>query len=132
MSGAGSKAARIAGDTRIRFLVAGVFNTVFGYSVYAGGIAAGLHYAWAMGIATVAGICFNYCTYGRMVFRAELTVRRFGRHLITYAATYALNIGVIRLCLAAGLSAYAAGAISVVPCAVFAYLLNRWYVFGPE
>lgn len=130
IGGTGAGFARAAGGTPIRFLLAAAFNTVFGYSVYAAGIASGLHYAWAMSVATIVGICFNYCTYGRLVFRAELTLRRFGRHLVTYAATYALNIAAIKLCLAAGINAYGGGAISLVPCAAFAYVLNRRYVFA--
>ena len=61
--------ARVLANYRvIRFLGVGVLNTVFGYSVYAALIFAGLSYLIALFLSTIAGVVFNYFSFGRIVF----------------------------------------------------------------
>ena len=52
----------------ITFLGTSVLNTVFGYSIYAGLVFAGVPYLAALLAATVLGVVFNYLSFGRIVF----------------------------------------------------------------
>jgi putative flippase GtrA len=55
----------------VRFLVAGVINTAFGYGLYAGLIWLGLDRYAAQAIGYVLGTGFNYFTYSRGVFTGQ-------------------------------------------------------------
>lgn len=73
-----------------RFLAAGLLNTLFGYSIYAVLVLAGLPYLIALLLATVAGVVFNYFSFGRMVFKAG-GGSTFARFLVSYAVVYGVN-----------------------------------------
>jgi putative flippase GtrA len=75
----------------INFLVAGVLNTIFGYSVYAGLLYIEAPYLIALFIATVAGVIFNYFSFGRMVFQGKNSWLAFGKFIIAYAIIYGVN-----------------------------------------
>ena len=70
----------------------GVLNTVFGYSVYAGLIYINVPYFIALFIATVAGVIFNYFSFGSIVFKTDNTWLTFAKFVIAYAGIYAVNI----------------------------------------
>ena len=74
-----------------RFLLAGVVNTLFGLTVYVGGIFAGLTPWLAILVSTVAGVAFNFLSFGGYAFR-ELSLRRLPRFVCSYAATYLFNL----------------------------------------
>ena len=74
-----------------RFLLAGVVNTLFGLAVYVGGIVAGLPPWLAILVSTVAGVAFNFLSFGGYAFR-DLSLRRLPRFLCSYAATYLFNL----------------------------------------
>ena len=67
----------------VLFLVMGGINTVFYYALYSLLIYAGLHYAVAVGIATVCGVLFNFQTFGRVVFK-DFQRRLLGRFIGVY------------------------------------------------
>ncbi|NCQ92050.1 MAG: hypothetical protein GPI94_15420 [Microcystis aeruginosa LG13-03] len=52
----------------VRFLLVGVLNTIFGYSLFAVLILIGLNYKYAVLIGTIQGVLFNFQTTGRLVF----------------------------------------------------------------
>ena len=52
----------------IRFLIIGTLNTAFAYGLYALFIFVGCHYALAVFLSTVIGICFSFKTLGTFVF----------------------------------------------------------------
>lgn len=83
---------RSLGNSQVfRFLLAGGVNTLFGLGVYVGCIWLGLPPWLAMLIGTVAGVAFNFLTFGAYAFR-DLSVRRVPRFVLSYAATYAFNL----------------------------------------
>ncbi|MFM6404510.1 MAG: GtrA family protein, partial [Microcystis sp.] len=55
----------------VRFLLVGVINTLFGYSVFALMICLGLDYRYSLLIATICGVLFNFKTIGGIVFKDQ-------------------------------------------------------------
>ena len=112
----------------VRFLVVGGINTVFGYSVFFVLTWLGMRYPLAIGLATIAGIAFNFQSVGRLVFDGAPR-SRFWRFVGVYCLIYLLNLGGVRALLGAGASIYVANGIVLLPLSVLAFLLNRRYVF---
>jgi putative flippase GtrA len=75
----------------IKFLFAGIINTIFGYAVYAILIFVNLPYLTALFVATVAGVIFNYFSFGRMVFSSQGGWQVFARFVIAYSVVYVIN-----------------------------------------
>jgi len=75
----------------LRFLLAGAVNTVFGLGVYVGCVWLGMPPWLAMLIGTVAGVAFNFLTFGAYAFR-DLSMQRLPRFVLSYAATYFFNL----------------------------------------
>lgn len=75
----------------IKFLSAGVLNTVFGYFVYAVLLVINTPYLVALFVATVAGVIFNYFSFGRIVFNGRSGWLVFLRFFAAYALIYAIN-----------------------------------------
>jgi putative flippase GtrA len=75
----------------LKFLVTGVLNTIFGYSVYAGLIYINRPYYIALFIATVSGVIFNYFSFGSIVFQTDNTWRIFGKFVAAYIVIYVAN-----------------------------------------
>jgi len=51
-----------------RFVLVGVLNTLFSYFLYGSLILIGLNYKYAVLLATILGVLFNFQTTGRLVF----------------------------------------------------------------
>lgn len=112
----------------LRFLLVGLLNTVVGYGLFAFFTWLGLVYPLAIGMATLAGIAFNFQSTGRLVFRGA-PWSRMGRFAGVYAVIYGLNVAAVALLLGAGLNVYAANALVILPLALIAYLLQQKFVF---
>jgi putative flippase GtrA len=119
-----------ASDRRriLLFLAAGVANTLFGYAAFGTLILVGLAPGVAVAGSTIAGILFNFRTFG-MVF-AETDPRRFLRFLTVYGLLFALNLALLRLLMAAGLHALVAQGVALPPLAILSFLLMRAFVFA--
>ena len=84
----------------LKFLGTGILNTVFGYSVYAVLLFVDTSYPIALLLATVAGVVFNYISFGRLVFRAQGGWIVFGKFVIAYALAYGVNVVLLWLLVA--------------------------------
>lgn len=82
---------RLANPKIIKFLSAGVINTVFGYSVYAILLFIKTPYLIALFVATIAGVVFNYFSFGCMVFKGVSGWFIFGKFVVGYALIYGAN-----------------------------------------
>jgi len=113
----------------IKFLVVGVLNTAFGYSLFAFFLFIGLHYVLASLLGTIIGILFNFKTTGRLVFDSSdntLISRFFG----VYTFIYIFNIIMLRLFEINGfVDMYINGLILLIPSAVVSFVLNKNFVF---
>ena len=110
------------------FLVAGAANTLFGYVVFGALMLIGLSPAPAAVAAAIAGILFNFRTFG-MVF-ADRDPRRFLRFVGVYAALIALNVVLLHVLIGAGLHALVAQALVLPVFATLSFLLMRGFVFA--
>lgn len=114
----------------VRFLSIGVINTLFGYSVYAGLIFVKLPYLLALFMATIAGIIFNYFSFGHLVFRMHGGWRVFAKFVIAYGIVYTVNAALLSV-LTRGhyLNAYMAQAACVLPSVAMSWILMNWWVY---
>ena len=112
----------------IRFLIVGLLNTVFGYGCFALFIYANIHYTLALFLATVAGVLFNFKSTGILVFKSHNNQLIF-RFVAVYVFLYGVNVTLLKLLYLLGLSLYFGGAVLLIPMALFAFFLNRKYVF---
>lgn len=120
---------RRAGDIQfLRFLAAGVVNTLFGYVMYLCGLLAGLAPELALLLATAIGAVFNYFTTARFVF-AHHSMSRLPLFVAAYACIYGINAVAIRLLLNGGLPPAAAQALLVPAMAILSFVIFRTVVF---
>jgi putative flippase GtrA len=111
----------------LRFLVAGVVNTAFGYGLYAGLLWLGLDRYGAQAIGYVLGTGFNYLTYSRGVFRDAGPAKL--RFALSYAGNYLINLGGLRLASQFIANPYVAGAVTTLGVVLLNYLVLRRLVF---
>ena len=114
----------------IRFLAVGVLNTVFGYSVFAALVLAGVGPMLALVLAYIVGVPFNYFTTARFVFaHAPRSRRSFLRFVGAYLVIYAFNAVLYRGVEMAVAAPLLAQALCIPAVAVFSFLLFRLHVF---
>jgi putative flippase GtrA len=110
----------------LRFGLAGLLNTGFGYMCFAILILIGAGPTMALVLATAAGVAFNFQTSRRLVFGTPGNVLRFGA---VYAGVFALNWlalnGLIRL----GAQPLVGQALLILPVAALSFLVQRILVF---
>lgn len=112
-----------------RFLLVGVLNTVFGYGCFSILLYAGLHYSFALLIATGLGVLFNFKTNGVMVFKSSDN-GLIWRFIAVYAFVYIVNVVGIEAFCQLGFTPYWGGAVLVLPMAVLAFFLQKRFVFS--
>ena len=104
----------------IRFLLVGGLNTGFSYAAvhatFLSGV--GLSYPVANLIALICGIFFSFYTQGKFVFQ-NTDRELFWRFVVVWGLIYLANISIIGVLVHAGLNAYAAGAVALVPVTCF-------------
>ncbi len=113
----------------IRYLLVGILNTAFGYAVFALLVFLGLHYTLALFFASVAGIVFNFRTFGRFVF-SQSDWRLIWRFFAVYGLLYVINVGCVFILLKYLHNVYAANAITLLFIASLGFLLNRRFVYA--
>lgn len=113
----------------LKFLAVGVLNTVVGYSIFFIGLQFGLHYSFAIAVATVLGTLFNFKSTGAMVFRSHDNARLF-RFIIVYGVVYLLNVAGVAVLVRLGLPEWFSGMVLLLPLALVSYFLNSRYVFS--
>ena len=113
----------------IRFVLVGILNTIFGYSVYCLMIWIGLSYWWATLIANVLGVMFNFKTTGVLVFKNHNNWLFF-RFALCYVLAYFLNVGIIALFSHyTSINQYISGFIATLITALFSFCFQKWVVF---
>ena len=113
----------------IRYLLVGMLNTAFGYAVFAVLIFLNLHYTLALFFATVAGIFFNFRTFGRFVFN-QPDWRLIWRFFAVYGLLYVINVGCVFMLMTYIDNIYAANTVTLIFIAGLGFLLNRRFVYA--
>jgi len=122
---------RLLSNRFLRYLVVGGINTAFGYGVFAALVLVGVHYAIAAATSTVAGVLFNFQTYGRLVFgRADR--RLLFRFVLVYGLNYVIGVSLLRLGRELGIHVLVTSAVLILPMSGLAFLLNKLLVFEPS
>lgn len=111
------------------FLLVGLLNTLMGYLLFSLFIYLDFPYAFAVLLATVLGVLFNYQTTGRLVFKNR------GNHLLlkfilAYGILYFLNIMLIKCAYVLVSNYYTAGALVTPIMAVINFLTIKKFVFN--
>ncbi len=127
-SDTGDTSSSLVGEYFIRFLVAGVFNTLFGFAVFCFFILGGLADWLALLVSTILGTMFNFLTFGSYVFR-DLLPSRFPRFIIFYLFIYASNLALIEVLSIWINSKIIAQFFLMFPVAGLSYVLMSRYVF---
>jgi len=130
-------ARRLFEQERIRFLVVGGINTVFGYAVFALLYVTGGHvigYLGSLYISYVVGVSLAFVLHRRVTFRAHETggnpVLDFLRFSSVYVVSLVVNtIGLPLLVEFGHLPALVAQAIMVVVTTVISYVGHKYFSF---
>lgn len=111
------------------FIIVGLINTLFGYSIFALFIFFNLHYSLAVFLATILGVLFNFKTIGKFVFNSQNN-RLIFRFISVYFIIYILNIFGLWLLKSNGFeNMYLNGLILLIPLAIISFSLNKNFVF---
>jgi len=116
------------GKKFIKFILVGIINTIFGYSLYALLIFLNLHYSVAVLVGTIVGILFNFKTTGKLVFNNNENMLLF-KFLGVYTVTYILNVSALKIFDTFKFNMYVAGLLLIFPMAAISFTLNSKYVF---
>jgi len=113
-----------------RFVLIGILNAMFGYSVYALLIFIGLSFAVALIISTVSGVIFNYFTFGQLFFNISSNLVNFMKFIITYLFVYLLNVLFLHFMINIyGVNSYLSQFLFLIPAAVVSWMLMNYWVF---
>lgn len=113
----------------IRFLLVGVLNTGFSYSLYALFLWMGIHFIFANLFATALGVIFSFRTQGVFVF-GNRDWHLIWRFIPVWVFIYTINVTLIALILQVLPNAYVAGALALPPTVILSFLLQRRFVFA--
>ncbi|MBY0575597.1 MAG: GtrA family protein [Gallionellaceae bacterium] len=113
----------------IRFLIAGVINTLFGFAIYSVFIIIGVAVWLSLLAGMLSGTAFNFFTTGGYVFR-DLSLTRFPRFVICYLFVYGVNILLIEIISFWLNSKILPQAIVIFPLALLSYFLMARFVFS--
>jgi len=114
----------------LKFLMVGLINTLFGYTVYAFFVFFGFPYLTALLISTFAGIIFNYYSFGRLVFNASGSFLVWMKFIITYIIVYGINAFLLSVLTDGGyLNAYFAQGVCLLPSVLISWLLMKFWVY---
>lgn len=114
----------------IKFLLVGVLNTIFGYSIYWILLQLGLHFSLAVLISTVLGVLFNYKTIGKIVFNSHGNSFLIKFSLV-YVVQYIINVAGIKILYLFGVGYEVGGLLMIFPLAIISFTLNKKLVFKP-
>ena len=120
--------------TSVRFLVAGIINTLFGLTL---GILLlsilPFHYTLTIFLSTVLSVCFNYFTSSRYVFKKINSKKTITRYFLVYLLTYFINMIFINILIKQfSMSDILAFALCSPAIIVLTYLLQKNVVFQNE
>ncbi len=110
----------------LRFLMAGLVNSMVGYLAYGAFIFFGMNLFVAQAAGHVVGTTFNYFSHSYFVFKMR---PRLVPYLCSSAVNYVLGAAFLSLAAAAVESAYLAGFIALVCTAVCSYLSLKVIAF---
>lgn len=130
----GELAMRLWSNDKIRFLMVGAVNTVFGYGLFAGIFALWgqtVTYMGALVLAHIIASSLAFILYRRVVFEVDGgVIKDFIRFQSVYAGAFIANLLLLPALVAvAGINVYIAQAFAVVVVSVSSYVGHRYFSF---
>lgn len=120
---------RLSRSVFVRYVVVGVVNTAFSFSVYLACVWVGMAAALASLVSLLIGIVFSFKTQGAFVF-LNRDPRLFLRFVAVWSLVYVFNIGMIYGLMSTGQNASVAGALALAPTMLVSFVLQRRITFG--
>ena len=79
--------------TGFRFLVAGMINTLFGFTLsILLLVTLPFHYAFTLFLSTVLAVCFNYFMSLKFVFQTKISLKKTFLNFLIYLIMYLINL----------------------------------------
>jgi putative flippase GtrA len=121
--------------TLIRYLIAGGYNTLFGFAVFTGLfflLESSLHYIVIASIAQIINITNSYVVYRVFVFRSRgRIITEYLRIYLVYGVSFILGIALLALLVeVAGLHPVLAQLFVIIITVIVSYLGNSRFTFG--
>ena len=110
-----------------KFLLVGILNTLFAYTIYALLITIGLNVNLALFLQYIAGVLWNFKTTGALVFKNSDN-KLLLKFILSYFFTFLLNSVLLKF-LISYVNGYIAQAVLVMPIAVISFLIFKFWVF---
>ena len=82
--------------TFFKFILAGLINTIFGYTFFAILIFLKINTFLSLFISTLAGVVFNYLTFGQLVFKLKKSKLMFTKFIFVYFFSYMINVYLLK------------------------------------
>lgn len=112
----------------MKFLVIGMVNTAFGYSIFAVLYLLTSSHRLAIVVATIVGVVFNFFTTGRLVFQNTSNALMF-RFILGYVVSLSANFILLELLVRSGIHPLIAQILCLPPIVVLTYVINARWVF---
>jgi putative flippase GtrA len=112
----------------VRFVLAGIVNTGFGYTAFLVALYLCPTTITALVASTIVAILFNFGTHGLYVFQS-LDPRRLWRFCLTYAVVFAYNAAGLAVLERLGLAPQIGGLVLLPGAVLISYILNSRFVF---
>jgi putative flippase GtrA len=80
-----------------KFILAGLLNTIFGYTFFAILIFLKINTFFSLFVSTLAGIVFNYLTFGHLVFKLNKSKLIFTKFIFAYFISYMINVYLLKV-----------------------------------
>ena len=114
----------------LKFLGAGILNTLFGYSVFAALVFLEIPNLLALLISTIFGVAFNYFSFGFMVFKGIGGWLGFAKFVSVYILIYAVNANMLKIITVKFfLNPYFGQAICLPISVALSWLLMNYWVY---
>jgi putative flippase GtrA len=114
----------------LKFILAGLLNTIFGYAFFAVLIFLKVNTFVSLFISTIAGIVFNYLTFGQLVFKLNKSKLMFTKFIFAYFISYMLNVYLLKVFMAFfNNNAFVAQVISLPFVVLFNWISMNYWVY---
>lgn len=110
------------------FILIGIINTIFGYSLYALFIFIGFNYILSVLFSTILGVLFNFKTISKYVFETNDKKLIF-KFSSVYLIVFIINVLLIKIFKSLSIDEYFAGLLAVIPIACLSFILNKFFVY---
>ena len=115
-----------------RFVLAGGFNTILSYVVFAALLSLGFNHWWANLAALMIGIFVAFQLGGKFVFRKD-DLNLWWRFIFGWVIIYVVISFGIGLLIQLGVGSYVSGLLALPFSATLSFFMQKYYVFwGPK